>query len=295
MAPLLATQQLAACQPGDIAWILSFCAPCVTEPSVERDLKMRGCKYIFHVMDDWFDFDWLREGTILRCQLADLIVVPTPQLACRVHEFVPSAKVEVFEEPIDTNRLRPSGNPRSPEVPTILWNGNPFNFESLEPLLPTLQRIGRKFKFSLRVVCGQPPPKIFGKGLQLEWRQFDNERERNLIAGSSFGIAPMADTGHNRCKGAYKIKTYCASGLAVVASPVGFQGDLVRDGDGIGFLPNNETEWEQAILTLLQDPNLALHMGAKALGYAESRFSYKAVTDRWARSLRVHFDPQALT
>lgn len=294
MAPFLAARQLAACRPGDIAWILSFCAPCVTEPTVERHLKRRGCKYVFHVMDDWFDFDWLRQGTIQRCQLADLVVVPTPQLEQRVKEFIPEAKVAVFEEPIDVDRLSPRQELHLPDTPVVLWCGNPYNLSHIGDALPVLHQIQKGTPFTLRVICGEKPPTEFMDGLNVQWRQFSHENERQLISGSWMGIAPMPDGGHNRCKGAYKIKTYCASGLPVVASPIGFQADLVREGNGIGFLPETPGEWVQALTRLLASRTLCLELGQRARAYAERRFSYGAVAPQWARKLRESFSPRAL-
>lgn len=293
MAGSLATQKLSVCQTGDIAWILSFCSPCVTQPRTEQLLAKRGVQYVFHVMDDWFEFDWLRQGTILRCRLADLVVVPTPQLADRVREFCANADIAVLEEPIDIERLKPDASRHLATVPTILWNGNPFNLDNISFASSAMVRLSKKINFTLRVICEKPPPRQLALLLNVEWAPFDHTKEREHIHGCWFGIAPMPDTGHNRCKGAYKVKTYCASGLPVVASPVGFQADLIREGAGIGFLPETPEEWEQSLLRLLTDRNLCLSMGQKARAYAEKRFSYEAVAPQWANTLRNHFGSHA--
>ena len=179
--------------------------------------------------------------------------------------------------------------------PTMLWNGNPFNMENISWLADALRHLQTKADFTLRFICEDPPPQDFCRGLRVEWKRFDHETERDLIAGSWFGIAPLPESRHNRCKGAYKVKTYCASGLPVVASPVGFQGDLVRAGQGIGFLPESWNEWEQSMLRLLQDRDLVRSMGTRAREYAEGRFSYQAVAPAWAAALRRHFAPPSLS
>lgn len=294
MASYFATRKLAVCQKGDIAWILSFCAPCITQPLAEIRLKQRSVKYIFHVMDDWFHFDWLCAGTIKRCELADLIVVPTPQLAKRVRHFCPNTSIEILEEPIDTRRLQPTLNSNLSPVPTILWNGNPFNLVHIADGSSILAKVARQVPFKLRVICDTQPPCDLAKHMDLEWIRFDHTEEAGQIAGSWFGIAPMPDTEHNRCKGAYKVKTYCASGIPVVASPVGFQADLINGGEGIGFLPESPDEWEKTLIRLLTDRNLCLSMGDKARSYAEKRFSYEAIAPQWAQTIRKHFHSHAL-
>lgn len=294
MAGYLATQKLSMCKAGDVAWILSFCAPCVTQPRAEQRLVERGVRYIFHVMDDWFEFDWLRQGTILRCRLADLVIVPTAQLADRVREFCKNANIAILEEPIDTERLKPEHPRHLSPAPTILWNGNPFNLDNISFASSAMSRLSQKVNFTLRVVCEKPPPRQLTAQLKVEWVPFEHSREREHINGSWFGIAPMPDTGHNRCKGAYKVKTYCASGLPVVASPVGFQGELVRGAEGIGFLPETPEQWEEDLMRLLTDRSLCQAMGQKARVYAETRFSYEAVAPQWARKLREHFGSSTL-
>ena len=294
IASFFASRSLAVCQKGDVAWILSFCAPCRTKPRAENRLKMRGVNYVFHVMDDWFCFDWLRAGTINRCELADLVVVPTPQLAHRVRHYCPKAVIEILEEPIDIHRLQPVSAPNPSPVPTVLWNGNPFNLDNIVSGSSALAKVSGQIHFKLRVICDIQPSHELAKHVDVEWIRFDHAREAEQIAGSWFGIAPMPDTVHNRCKGAYKIKTYCAAGLPVVASPVGFQADLVREGDGIGFLPETPDEWEQVLMRLLQDRELCVAMGNKARSYAERRFSYSVVAPRWAEILRKHFGSSAL-
>jgi glycosyltransferase involved in cell wall biosynthesis len=274
---------------GEIAWILSFAVPTARKPTIEQWLKRRSVKYLFHVMDDWFDFDFLREGTIARCKVADLVGVPTPQLASRVLSFVPEARVAVFEEPIDLDRLAPQTPDFMEEKPVVLWCGNPGNLAHFAQSLEILRLLRKEVDFSLRVVCGKIPSEAFGQGLDIDWRPFQHETEGSLISGSWLGIAPMLDTGHNQCKGAYKVKTYLAAGLPVVASPVGFQAELVREGGGVGFLPESPHEWRQCVKRLLVDRNLCLELRHHSLAYAKRRFSYTAVGKQWAECLKDQF------
>lgn len=275
--------------PGDTAFILSFCSPFNSTAIVESKIKSRGLKYLFYMADDWFDFPALEQGAIFRCRLADLVGVPTNYLRDRVLEVVPTAKVETFEEPIDISRLRNPSVQGFSETPTVLWCGNPFNLEHAKMILGVLRTLRRRFSFRFRVICGQPPPKDFNIGLDFEWLPFCHEKEGSLIAGSWLGLAPMPDTRHNRCKGAYKVKTYLAAGLPVVASPVGFQNDLIEKGPNVGFLPKTSAEWEDAIFSLLQNRKLAEEMGQRAKSYAENCFSYKVVCPAWASILRKYF------
>jgi len=291
----LAQNSLGNIDKGDVIWILSFCVPLEKNPRLESAFKKRGAKYLFHVMDDWFSFPFLKDGTISRCRLANCVGVPTPELAQRVKEFVPEALVEVFEEPIDTQRLSKYSRKELHETPVVLWCGNPGNISHIENVLEILRRLHKEVPFDFRVVSGEPPPKEFSFGLRLDWKCFDHELESKLIDGSWFGIAPMPDTAHNRCKGAYKVKTYFGSGIGAVASPVGFQGNLVRESGGAGFLPDSLEDWEKCLRRLLKDRTLAIQMGVKAQEYAEKRFSYRVVAKRWSEKLIQRFPPNLIS
>lgn len=288
-APFYASRLLKRMRAGDVAWIQSFCVPTAEVPAVEATLKTRSVSYIFHLMDNWFDVAFLREGTIRRCLLADLVGVPTPQLAQRVREVVPQAKVEVFEEPVDLDRLKDKERKHFTGTPVVLWCGNPYNLRAIWNSLDVLRRVRKHTPFILRVVCGVKPAQEFSFGLDVEWRRFDHQSESQLIAGSWLGIAPMEDSTYNRCKGAYKVKTYLAAGLPVVASPVGFQSELVRGGHNVGLLPDSPREWEESLSMLLKNPFLCAQMGGRARAYAKQRFDYAATTPQWAASLLHHF------
>ena len=67
--------------------------------------------------------------------------------------------------------------------------------------------------------------------------------------GWDIGIAPLADTGFNRCKSAIKTLDYAALGLAVLASDVpAYRGSLA------GLVGNSAAEWFDALARLVRDP-----------------------------------------
>jgi glycosyltransferase involved in cell wall biosynthesis len=289
LAERLARSALSNAQPGDIAWILSFCVPSDPKPRIESTLRNRHIGYIFHVMDDWFSVPELFAGTIARCQIADLVAVPTPQIAERVHENVPGKQVAVFEEPIDLLRLCASSTRDLEEQPTVLWCGNPNNLKHMTECLDALRGIHNLIPFTLRIISGAQPGPEITRGLSVDWRPFDHENEGTLISGSWLGIAPLPDTPYNRCKGAYKVKTYFAAGLPVIASPVGFQKDLVQASNGAGLLATTPEDWTVSLRSLLLDKAQVQERGAKALAYATARFSYRSVAAQWADIIREHF------
>ncbi len=67
------------------------------------------------------------------------------------------------------------------------------------------------------------------------------------------GIAPLADTGFNRCKSAIKVLDYAALGLAVLASDV-----PAYRGSAAELVGNTAPAWFAALARLVRDPRLLL-------------------------------------
>jgi glycosyltransferase involved in cell wall biosynthesis len=74
------------------------------------------------------------------------------------------------------------------------------------------------------------------------------------------GIMPLPDDDFTRAKGGYKLYLYMAAGIPCVASPVGINRTIIRNGEN-GFLATTEEEWIGALRKLLLDPPLRIRMG----------------------------------
>ena len=268
---------------NDWLWISGASRPLDSGCAFEKGLRRAGKKYIFHLLDDWFSVDSLRELALARLPLADLVVVPTPPLQRRVLEFAPQARVLCLEEPIDIDRLAPS-QPAGGREPLLVWCGNPSNLKEVPNCAQALERVYREIPFRLRIITGQSRPAI-SLPIPWEWHPYESNSEAALLAGASAGLAPLLDTPYARCKGSYKVKTYLAAGLPVVASPVGHQAVIVEHGRA-GFLVQTEEEWVEALLTLLRDPTRVEAMGKAARHTAETRFSHAVLMPQWAAGLR---------
>jgi glycosyltransferase involved in cell wall biosynthesis len=74
------------------------------------------------------------------------------------------------------------------------------------------------------------------------------------------GIMPLPENEFARAKGGYKLYLYMAGGIPCVASPVGINSSIIRNGEN-GFLASTEDEWVEALKTLLSDQQLRIKMG----------------------------------
>lgn len=282
IAPPLVQRKLAAITNGDAFWILGSAVPMVEDSRLERQVIERGGRYIYHVMDDWLSTPYLRAGTMARCHLARLVVVPTPELFNRIRETTPEAHVVRLEEPIDIDRVFPMPAPDDGLPPLVVWCGNPGQLRRVDTVVDILNMLQKHRPFRFRVISGRRPN--LSLDFAWEWKPYSYMNESHLLAGAVAGIAPLDDTPYTRCKGAYKIKTYMAAGIPAVASPVGYQRDLVKEGI-TGFLPDSDTAWLENLRQLITHSPLASSLGCASREIACRLYSHAAIAPAWMKAV----------
>ena len=96
---------------------------------------------------------------------------------------------------------------------------------------------------------------------------------------------PLADGPFERGKCGYKLIQYMASGLPVVASPVGVNREIVDHGVS-GFLAETPEEWERALTSLAGDEDLRRRMGRAGRERVERRYTLQSTGPVMAELLR---------
>jgi glycosyltransferase involved in cell wall biosynthesis len=98
--------------------------------------------------------------------------------------------------------------------------------------------------------------------------------ETTQLQGFDIGIMPLDRGPWTLGKAGFKLLLYMAAGLPVVASPVGFNRNLVQHGVN-GFLADTAEEWEQYLSQLLNDPDLRRRMGQEGRRLVENEYSLR--------------------
>jgi len=231
-------------------------------PALQRYLA-RSCRALL------FDFDdaiytthagaapepHARERFAHLLALADLVVTSTPHLAAVAEPYC--ERVVVIPSPVDCDRFRPAIRGASPRSVTIGWIGRDSTTMYLEPLLPVLARLKNAHPdLSIRLV-GALPGTAAGVAEVAPWSL---ATEVDELARFDIGIMPLTDDDWARGKGGYKILQYFACGVPAVASPVGVNTQIVREGE-TGFLASDPGEWERRLSLLIADRALRERMG----------------------------------
>jgi glycosyltransferase involved in cell wall biosynthesis len=85
-----------------------------------------------------------------------------------------------------------------------------------------------------------------------------------------------------------------AASIPVIASPVGSNKTIVRDGE-TGFLAADDAEWVDRLELLYRDPELRRKMGAAGRTLAAESYSLEVTAPRLARLLRYAAEGRAGT
>jgi len=122
-------------------------------------------------------------------------------------------------------------------------------------------------------------------GLPMASIRWTEQTEVASMAGFDIGIMPLLDGSFERGKCGYKLIQYMACGLPVVASPVGVNLQIVEHGVN-GFLVETPEQWEQALRTLLANPELRQRMGKAGMQKIERENCIQMTGPRLAELLK---------
>jgi glycosyltransferase involved in cell wall biosynthesis len=168
------------------------------------------------------------------------------------------------------------------ETPRLVWIGSSSTIQSLRDFLPVLEEAAQQMP-GLRLLT-IANASVESSALPIERHEWTEASEAEAICRGDIGIAPTPSDPWTMGKCGFKILQYMASGLPVIASPVGANAELVQEGV-TGFLPKLNADWPGAILTLARDRELRAKMGATARELAVTRYTLERAADEWAHVL----------
>lgn len=248
---------------------------------VERALLPRGVPVVSDYDDAVFHRYDRHEKSVVRSILgskigrvmaaSDIVFAGNPYLAGYAqaagakHVQVIPTVVDVSEYAIriDLNKTLPS---------SVGWIGTPETWRGFarpyyKVLEPTIEAHDAVFR---AVGADLSPSKVD----HLEIIPWSESTEVSLIQSMDIGIMPLPDTPWSRGKCGYKLIQYMACGVPVIASPVGVNTDIVDHGVN-GFLASTETEWADAVKTLLSNKDLRQEMGRAGRAKVEKHYSHQ--------------------
>lgn len=217
------------------------------------------------------------------CGFANGVTVGNEYLASWARKH--NGKVQVVPTSIDL-----SAYPVQPALPaeepfTVVWSGTFSTLEHLELARAPLERLAKRRPVRLNVICDRPfPGSIAGVDTCfIPWRA---DAEARTIGTGHVGIMPLPDDEFARGKCGCKALQYMAAGRVAVASPVGVNSDIIRNGEN-GFLPSSDDEWTDILDQLASSTSSRNRVASAGRKTVEERFSAERSAALFAKAIRV--------
>ena len=205
---------------------------------------------------------------------ADVVVAGNQYLADRAartarHVVVIPSCVEPAAYPSKTSHALA-------DPPRLVWVGSPATEAYLLGIAPSLLEVHRRTGARLRVVSagsaslGPLDPMVD----RVDWSEAG---VGSALAGSDVALGPLTDTPYARGKSAYKLLQYAATGLPMVASPVGANLTALEAFGGLA--ERSASGWSEAVIGLLAaGEDVRARLGSIARRGVEAHYSFA----RWA-------------
>ncbi len=248
-------------------------------PLIERWMKHRGAVLFFDYDDALFIkkpsrynpiATWLRSPakTLEIFRLVDCVVAGNDWLRdAAAAEGANAVTLEVAE---DTARV-PMHAPHSNDRPvTIGWLGSPSTVKYLHLIAPVLRRLAADFPDLRFEIMGGGDFAMEGVPWTLGDWSFEGELE--ALARFDIGLMPLPLEDWAKGKSGGKARTYMAAGVVPVCTAIGYNLELIRDGE-TGFLCLTEGDWEDVLRHLIDDAGLRNRVAAAARADVEERFA----------------------
>lgn len=189
--------------------------------------------------------------------------------------------VTVLPTTVDLSHYRVKEHDGGEKV-ALVWIGSDSTLPYLQQCVPAIAEASRRSPgLRLITIANQT---ISHPDIRLEHIPWSLEGEADALLRGDVGIAPTPCDRWTMGKCGFKIIQYMAAGLAVIASPVGANGEIVRAGE-TGLVADTSEQWVAAIVQLVNDPELRRRMGRAGRERAEREYSITRAAQTWAQLL----------
>lgn len=249
-------------------------------PTVEHLLKRTGTVLVFDYDDALFIKQPSRynplatlfrspEKTIDILRLVDCTVAGNDWLRDSAREV--GGKAVTIEVAEDAARFVGPDEKFSGEnnAVTIGWLGSPSTSKYLHEVEDVLREIAAKYPQVRWEIMGGGEFSMPGVPWQLE--KWSIEAERAALSRYDIGLMPLPDQDWSRGKSGGKARTYMAAAVVPVVSAIGYNCELLRDGE-TGFLCSSKDEWRAALEELIASRELREQIARTARADVEERF-----------------------
>lgn len=219
----------------------------------------------------------LYKRTIQRC---DCVIAGNEYLAAHARPFC--SNVHILPTGLSVRSYFPKETGRPSETIRLVWIGSESTLRYLEELKPILEEIGQiQRQVVLRIIAD----KFFDlKNMTVEKYRWSLETQAADLQTCDIGLAPLPDNRFTRGKCGFKILQYFASGLPVIASPVGVNETFIKE-SGAGMLASTPRQWKEGIESMVNGIEQYRQLGEKGRCYVQA-FDESAIAKRFCQIIK---------
>lgn len=173
--------------------------------------------------------------------------------------------------PMDCQRYFPRGKKKGKDI-VIGWIGHPLNTPYLKPLFNVFRKISKKYPNVIIELIGTF--NLVVEDVNIKFKKWSLDTEVRDLQNFDIGIMPLSDDEWSRGKGGYKLLQYMAVGIPCVASPIGINSQLIKEGIN-GYFANSDDQWYEKLEILIEDEKLRKLIGRNGRGIVEEQYSLK--------------------
>lgn len=176
---------------------------------------------------------------------------------------------------IDTINQHNQLKEHSEGIITIGWTGTHSTIKYLREIELVLANLQKKTLFNFTIISNKDP--LF-KCLKYNYISWTKENEINDLLRIDIGIMPLSDTEWAKGKCGFKALQYMSLGIPAVASPVGVNTEIIKDGES-GFLASTQEDWVAKISYLINSVDLRKKIGLAGRKIVLNKYSVRANKD----------------
>ena len=164
---------------------------------------------------------------------------------------------------------------------SIVWIGSPSTTQYIIDILPPLNFVCLNNEAIIRLIGAK---EIQTNYLPLESFEWSEQNEIYLINQCHLGIMPLSNNNWEKGKCGFKIIQYFASGIPVIASPVGANNQIVEHGKN-GFLASTKEDWIKYINFFKNNPNELKSYGINARKKVKEIYSTEVLKKKFLQNI----------
>ena len=202
-------------------------------------------------------------------RVANHVITCTPYLDTIVRKY--NCRTSDISSTVNTDLYVSTNLYQNDHRLVIGWSGSHSTVPYLRLLIPVLQRLRRRYDFSLFII-GTADFAV--EGIESESRAWNRATEVKDLQRIDIGVYPLPEEEWVYGKSGLKAIQYMALGIPTVATAIGTNFRVIEDGVS-GFLVRSEQEWEARLGELICDPALRARLGRNARNRVEKLYSVR--------------------